>query len=272
MSANNKLLQGSCVSGVNSCYPCYRNIQRSEGQSANTHMAPASWPQAEEYAPPPAAMRVAQFSQGLHTQLHPASQLLLRVYSLTLMSATTISANCSRDCSAVEAPAAAVFTAVSVLTFLRASTSPVLGLLLPAPLLLLPALLERVLAVPLLIRLSSMLLRGLVTGVVRVLLGSPRGRITTGLDLLEVAGGLDGTMRSRRGGQLGCRKQGCCCSVLCAVPSCPGNNNTCEQPDAPWSCDQVQLACKHGGLGTGTHNHSSRQGVTATHSATPLWA
>jgi hypothetical protein len=48
-----------------------------------------------------------------------------------------MSASCSRDCSALEAPAAAVCTAVSVLTFLRASTRPALLLLLAAPLLLL---------------------------------------------------------------------------------------------------------------------------------------
>lgn len=34
-------------------------------------------------------------------------------------------------------------------------------------------------------------------------------------------------------------------------------------------CGPVQLACRQGGPG---HCHSSRQGVTATHSATPLWA
>jgi hypothetical protein len=208
-------------------------------------------------------MRVARLSQGLHTQLHPASQLLLRVHSLTLMSATTISANCSRDCSAVEAPAAAVCTAVSVLTFLRASTSPVLGLLLPGPLLLLPALLERVLAVPLLIRLSSMLLRGLVTGVVRVLLGSPRGRITTGLTLLEVAGGLDGTMRSRQGGQLECRKQDAV--AQCYVHSCPGNNDACEQPNARWSCTLVTRYSLHASSGPGHWDPQSQQ-QTGRHS------
>jgi hypothetical protein len=83
---------------------------------------------------------------------------------------------------------------VSVLTFLRASTSWLLVLLAPLALLLL---------VPLPMRLSarlrlSVLLMGLlcVLGGLLMLVGSPRGLMTTGLGPLEpllLAGALGGT-------------------------------------------------------------------------------
>jgi len=99
----------------------------------------------------------------------------------TRRSATTISVSSSRDCREPAAPAAAVRTAVRVLTLRRAKTIAVLLVLRPfeAPLL------YGVLAAPLR-RSSRLLLSRLLSGLlfvlegVLILAGSPRGRITTG--------------------------------------------------------------------------------------------
>lgn len=111
----------------------------------------------------------------------------------TRSSATTTSVSSSRDCREPAAPAAAACTAVRVLTLRRAKTIAVLVLRpFEAPLL------YGVLAAPLLLRRSSMLLLSrLLSGLLFVLegvltlVGSPRGRITTGRGPLTGFGGAE---------------------------------------------------------------------------------